>query len=477
MKVQDSSGKDRDQFSSGSIFGNTAIASTARESVDTADKESVWSRLLRHRVLVLIMLGTVVAAAWLLPGKKVAGVLGRLSYPQFLTAVVLTGMFLSFAVVVLVPRHRAKSIAFRVLAIWLALLFAVGLCEGLCGYLSGSGVSRNPWYLVNHEGTTSSELLPYERPAGLYWEGKSYGDTMLLGESDPEQRQLTFVTDYQGFRNSDDLKSAELIFIGDSYTEAGNVAEDETFVQQTAKSLGMTARNLGRAGYSAPEELVVLQQYGLACQPTVVVWQISESNDLLEAFQPTSLAGRPMPSRFEDNWRAHSPSYRLFRSIRSVDWPLQGEFESNPSGIRGVRFQFMPGPEQYPRNHPGWRKLAQSIEAGARQLKENGVRLFVLVIPMKFQVLRHHVNFDPGIAHMIEAMPPTDESERLASWLRRECDNWNATLIDPADDLRQAAASGQLGYLQYDTHLSPIGHRVVSETISSALRSHLESRE
>ena len=59
--------------------------------------------------------------------------------------------------------------------------------------------------------------------------------------------------------------------------------EGETFVQLVGRSLGARVRNLGRAGYSAPSQLVVLERNGLRTGADTFVWQLAESNDLEEA--------------------------------------------------------------------------------------------------------------------------------------------------------------------------------------------------
>src|SRR6185369_5953031 len=129
-----------------------------------------------------------------------------------------------------------------------------------------------------------SDDLPFERPAHLHWEGLSRGDLAILNQDDdPYATRVTFVTDHEGFRNGRDQDRANLVFLGDSLTEAGNLPEDDTFVRRTATAMNTTARNLGRAGYTAPTELIVLRKYGLTCRPRAVVWQIAESNDLVEA--------------------------------------------------------------------------------------------------------------------------------------------------------------------------------------------------
>ncbi len=77
---------------------------------------------------------------------------------------------------------------------------------------------------------------------------------------------------------------ADIVFNpGDSVTEAGEVDEDETFVARTGRTLGVGVLNLGVSGYGPQQELVVLKRYGLPSNPRLVVWQVTEWNDVLDA--------------------------------------------------------------------------------------------------------------------------------------------------------------------------------------------------
>ena len=59
-------------------------------------------------------------------------------------------------------------------------------------------------------------------------------------------------------------EQADIVFIGDSFTEAASVAEEDTFVRRVAKASGLKAVNLGRGAYGPQQELIVLKRYGLA---------------------------------------------------------------------------------------------------------------------------------------------------------------------------------------------------------------------
>lgn len=166
--------------------------------------------------------------------------------------------------------------------------------------------------------------MPYERPPHIRWQGRSIGDLALsLRLPDPYAQEVKFNTDAEGFRNSEHLEHADLIFIGDSFTEAGNVPEDETFVRRVAKMTGMSAPNLGRAGYSP----------GIRPKEPLVATLNSPSGD----------------------------SHRIYFSTK-------------------------PGFNQDPRQHSGWPYIESAIEKTSATLKESQIGLIVVFLPMKFRV-------------------------------------------------------------------------------------------
>ncbi|HEX5222528.1 MAG TPA: hypothetical protein VFZ59_23435, partial [Verrucomicrobiae bacterium] len=258
---------------------------------------------------------------WLLSAHKPNAVLGRLSYLQFWLSVILLISAASFFVVRQLPGRLRRAVAFRFAAVAMGLVIALSLCEAIAFLWPVKHQMDNPWYLVAGGGTSDSVDLPFERPPHLQWEGMSRGDLALLnGDADPYARRITFETDREGFRNSRDIERADLITIGDSFTEAGNVLEAESFSVLAGQQLGLSSRNLGRAAYTAATELTVLKKYGLKCQPKVVVWQVSEANDLVEmqtytnwvaAGRPRYFDVKPKSARF-DAWKTRSPTVRIF---------------------------------------------------------------------------------------------------------------------------------------------------------------------
>jgi hypothetical protein len=416
-------------------------------------------------------------AVWFLSVPKPNAVLGRLNYLQFWLSVVLLVSAASFFVVRQFPIALRRAVGFRLAAVAMGLAVALSLCETIAFLWPVKHQMDNPWYLVAGGGTADSVDLPFERPPHLKWEGMSRGDLALLnGDDDPYARRVTFETDREGFRNSRDIERADLITIGDSFTEAGNVMEKESFTALVGEQLGLSARNLGRAGYTTATELIVLKKHGLKCQPKLVVWQVAEANDLAEtqiytnwvaAGRPRYFDLKPESARF-DAWMMRSPSVRIFDLFKERrSWPLGGVFRGEDGVDYPVRFFSMPSLEPPVRTHPGWPAFSEALLEGAALCRSNNIQLLLLLIPTKSRVMSPRMK----LTELARAASARSEGDSLGVVLKEFCSAHDIQFVDVTDALLQESNAGRLVYLPYDTHLSPLGHRIVADQIKAKLSS------
>lgn len=123
--------------------------------------------------------------------------------------------------------------------------------------------------------TDPDQLLGYVRKPNLSWQRQSYPDQFAP--------VVFYNTDSNGFRNPTEIESAEIAFIGDSFTEGGTMPLEKTFPRLVEATLDIRIVNLGRGGYGPPQELAVLWKYALPYRPKTVVWTLFEGNDIKDA--------------------------------------------------------------------------------------------------------------------------------------------------------------------------------------------------
>jgi hypothetical protein len=434
--------------------------------------------------LVLLVVASLVAGAIVVRSAPGDGLLlGRIGYPGFVGLLVCgLGVLLALALLGVTSRDRGWRGRGARAAIALVAAALTVLAVELAALLAPTHhLMDNPWYLATGEGAIAASRLPFARPPHLEWTGESRGDLAILNDdADPYATTVTYQTDADGFRNSSDRRDADVAFVGDSFTEAGNVDEARTFARLVGADLGTSVRNLGRAGYTAQSELIVLEDYALPASPRLVVWQIAESNDLDEAlhFQRWVDKGRPpfkddperRPSHVEA-WRHRSPTYQLFDQLREpAEWGLQGTFRAADGHTIPIRFLDVPNAHNQPEGHAGWPLLVESYRTGVALARKQNVRVLFVLVPIKLRVFEGLVDLSDRAKRDLPAdwVPPRDKT--MAVHLQRLFDELGVPFVDANDALHAAAVRGEVVYLPNDTHLSPAGHAIVAQLVVDAVR-------
>jgi hypothetical protein len=450
-----------------------------------------WHEVARFAVFASTVV--LLALVWFTAQPRPGTVGGRLDYPRFIASLGLSYLALVALMTAASPAGRRRGRFLKLATVSFGLFTGWALVEAGCWLLPSKNIMDNPWYLsTTASATTKVPDLPYGRPIHLRWEGMSRGDLATAsGDDDPYARKVIFQTDHQGFRNGRDMDHADLVFIGDSYTEAGNISEANTFPQVVGRQLSMIARNLGRAGYSPHPELTVIKKYGLPCRPRAVVWQLCEGNDLDEemVYQDWIDRGRPdifshqegtTGSRME-HWQRRSPSYALYAHLRIESrWPFTGLFRDTTGQIHPYRFEDTQEFARVASGHPGWPRMMQALQEGRQLLAKEQVALLVVLIPRKLRVMGYAMDKvdyfgkplllsrDPANLQQAEWDDPTETT--LVAHLEKFCAAQNMAFLDTTVPLRRAAVAGHMCFLPYDTHLAEPGHALVAELIASRLK-------
>lgn len=435
-------------------------------------------RLSRRLIQAAVLTGSAAGAVWLLAGEKPHALLGRLSWSQFVTTLILSLAAVACLAVGLVRGERRRTVGFRLTAICLGVLVATAIGEAACWFWPAETMPGNPWLTVTRDqtGRRTSKLV-FERKPHLKWKGLSVGCLAVEnGHGDPYAEQVEFRTDHEGFRNGRDLAKADIVFLGDSHTEAGYLAEEKTFSSRVGHEMNLVARNLGRINHCPSEELVILEEFGLPCRPKFVVWQICEHNDLLdevlyrEWLEFGMPAVQPPASIRSEAWRSRSPTFRLFNFLRSrQEWPWQGEFTDAAGKKHPMLFVGPLTRAHRPQVSPGFPLLAQSLQQGVKLQGEHKFQLVVLLIPEKLRVMGHCVDFSSETSKRLGPRWDLPHNQTLSFYLARLCGNWQVPFVDMTGPLKKLAAKGEMVYLPYETHLSGSGHALVAEHLVEVL--------
>lgn len=96
-----------------------------------------------------------------------------------------------------------------------------------------------------------------------------------------------FRTDKFGFQNYLDeslYNKADIVTVGDSFTEGSGASFEFSYPQQLARILNSRVLNLGHGGYDCYQFPIVLKRYGIGARPKIAVMSIWSWNDIHPRF-------------------------------------------------------------------------------------------------------------------------------------------------------------------------------------------------
>jgi hypothetical protein len=353
------------------------------------------------------------------------------------------------------------------------VLTSAGLAVGW-GLLEGAGRVG----LVDYRSLLVPPTTAWERPENVYHPemrfvrrphlvaaGESLGNLADSWRLDTAPYPYEVRYDARGFRNAEDMSSAELVVLGDSYIESPLVPDRDILTSVLARIGEVSVANVAVAGWGPGEELGALKSIVPGLRPRVVVWAFFEGNDPenLASYVSWTERGRP-PPRTPDRWSlARSVATRVVEGGRPTN-PLaassSGVFRTGDG--REVLMYF----SRPPRTDldEGWffERLRPVLQVADSTVQDLNARLVFVFVPLKFRVY-----------HDLAAIPrgsPVREwrvgnlPDQMRSWLASVAPG--ITFLDATVPLRAAARAGELVYLLDDTHWSAAGHRVVAEALA-----------
>ncbi|MDA0372312.1 MAG: GDSL-type esterase/lipase family protein [Planctomycetota bacterium] len=369
-----------------------------------------------------------------------------------------------FLIPFLGPSGSRALTAARVLLAWTVgcgALFAFDLGFAL---LFRGAIQPNHWLDFAHVSRADNIADPelgFRRKPHASW----YGYVPEVG------REVSYRVDANGFRNEEGLKRADLVFIGDSYTEAAQVDSSDTFVARVGVAQGMSVANLGRGAYGPQQELVVLRRHAAGYEPKVVVWQFFDGNDLVDAEQyarwraggadrPVTLLRRYLDNSFFRPW------------LEATRRPKRGDFarlvlDDGSEVPVTVRYRWKPN--QLDERADGMAATGAALREGVAFCRERGIQVLVVVVPVMARVLGDRLRFDdPADAERYVPAESPDAGRDFATGLAAVCAELDVPCVDLAAAFSASAGADGI-YIPRDEHLDLRGHEIAAEAIGAAL--------
>lgn len=315
---------------------------------------------------------------------------------------------------------------------------------------------------ISRQTNEPDDELGFVRKPGLKWSG---GAT-------PDAEVLEYRTDENGFRNAANIKRADVVFIGDSFTEGASVQENATFTNSVERQTGLVCINLGRGHYGPQQEAIVLHRYGFSYSPETVVWQLFEGNDLgdaerFAAWRDGSTKSESMRLRYVKR----SPIFQLINlTARSRDEESPYRMlELIDQTLQPVHLDYKYTPDAPRQSTRGVAEFKQAAGQIAALCNERNAKLLAVFVPIKVKVLAPWIQFDDE-----------DDRERWLPTVRDRvsgdfgevcaqcCEELGIDFIDASASLQNAAESNrrEIYHLGQDSHLAQGGHQVVANLVT-----------
>ena len=462
--------------------------------------------------LAAVALALLAVAAWVIPSdivrlisKEEFILLGRYGIDHFNGALVVTVLALVMIYLTFAPAEKKRQRRIAVTA-WAMVLLVVVFTVDL--------VLRVVFDDAAYVHVGELRLRPPNMDITL-----TYEDVPLAQRSVPDVRpgyppyEMRMTTDARGLRNPEVLERADVLLLGDSFTEGSRVDDDETWAARVARDSGLAVYNIANSGDDPQKYLSKYDLYGRDLGAATVVVMLYEGNDFRRR--------EPLRHSVEDysigeavgNYLRFAPvRVRYERLLRNVLGPVRADAPVDDNGVLswlpfpwraggGTSWYFVKpkeiaqvftAAEEFAASS-GWRIAREAVDEVISAAARKGARVIVVYAPTKARVMLPLVVDDLDASVVIrylqligERLPPALDDVRDGDQLKAALERHEGAMesivaryfrdrgiafISLTGALRQAAREGVQTYFTYDQHWTPDGHRVVAAEILPALGS------
>ena len=320
----------------------------------------------------------------------------------------------------------------------------------------------------------------YKRPGGQQWTGRVISAQMQKigydGKWLPQEEVITLSYDADGFRNPADLKSWRVVMLGDSFTELGNLSDEELVSTKLGKLLGQTVKNLGVSHTGLVNQTEYLREFGISPETKEVVWVFFEGNDIqdyvMESDRVASI--QTGATQHVDLLKTHVPQTSLIEAIQRKLFSksrleIYGPAVNATLADGTTQFKIHYAPPRQDDIFPYLLRVESGIVTLAELCKANELQLTCVYMPCKRRAFSGHqyTVADDAPAYLRNKWIPSD----LPDWLQTVCRKNGMRFVDVTAALLELNESELLSHnLHFDTHLTAEGATVVSQTIAISLQ-------
>lgn len=370
------------------------------------------------------------------------------------------------------PASRRRKLTFQLAAISASVLITAAVADfGYAFVVQGAWTPTHSdvWFdgdAITWKNALPDEELGFVRKPGLSWQGRV----------SPEARYVTYRTDENGFRNPAGVSKADVVFIGDSFTDAGSVPEEDTFVRKFGLRSKLSVVNLGRGFYGPQQELIILKRFAFRYDPGLVVWQIFEGNDLTDARRYAEWKANPdQHDSISLRYTKRSLIARWLARTIPKDAGAPRLFEDRNGQTRRLFLDYRYVPDQPAREPAAMAETRRAIEEGYRLCQSRGVPLLIIFVPIKVRVMAPYVRFnDAGDRDYYLPGGKLDSDSDFGSQLAKFSEGLGCPFLDMTSALRRRAAEDNVSVYStnQDTHLDVDGHSVVAQVLAEWMQAN-----
>jgi len=474
-------------------------------------KAALKSRQAKWITTIIILLGN--ALGWIIPGNVAYLIaqnrdvllgrysLGRLTALLFLIPISAAMLYLTWS-----NERNEKERRFKVIAISLSILVSLIVMDIVARLVL-------PRRYV-------AEQAYFHRPPNTIQTGTAKDvpeEAFLYPKTPPGHPDIeyTLTTDKRGFRNKTDLERYDVVVLGDSFAEGSKVTDDDAWPALLARKSNLTVYNLGMSSGHPGTYLETLKKFGPELSPKTVICLICEGNDFRdENFKEKNSIPDQLEEQFKTSPVRRSIEQILIRCfasktpVHSPDSPRNATTWVETTGKTLAAISWLPvAVPEGPNGKYYTFKVKSLLEhfvtdrqfigekgekktfAALREIKkicaEKNVRLIIAYAPDKPHVLLPLITKTVSpeqlrafMALKENKLPPADKLldvllPRLdvqESAVRDLCRTESIEFISLTEPLRRIIAQGAQAYFTYDQHWTPLGHKIVAETLTQYLQ-------